>query len=106
MAATLSWECYCMDEKECFWSLPMLCRKAQSKETKLYGASVMGVGVGAMAFHASSGKLRHWGRKLDYWVSTQFKQTCYPCQQFQPQMTQGPSNWRCPFTCSVVMPLG
>ena len=28
----------------------------------------MGVGVGAVAFHASSGKARHWGRKLDYWV--------------------------------------
>ncbi len=29
----------------------------------------MGVGAGAMAFHASSGEHRHWGRKLDYWVS-------------------------------------
>lgn len=28
----------------------------------------MGVGVGAVGFHASSGKARHWGRKLDYWV--------------------------------------
>ncbi len=28
----------------------------------------MGVGVGAVAFHASSGRARHWGRKLDYWV--------------------------------------
>lgn len=34
----------------------------------MYGASIMGVGVGAVAFHASSGKLRSWGRKLDYWV--------------------------------------
>ena len=66
----------------------MLCRKAQSKETKLYGASVMGVGMGAVAFHASSGKFRHWGRKLDYWVSTHFKQTCHICRHFQIQMTQ------------------
>jgi hypothetical protein len=29
----------------------------------------MGVGVGAVAFHASHGRARHWGRKLDYWVS-------------------------------------
>ena len=67
----------------------MLRRKAQSKETKLYGASVMGVGVGAVAFHASSGKLRHWGRKLDYWVSTEVNQACQPYQHIQPQMPQG-----------------
>ena len=30
----------------------------------------MGVGAGAVAFHASSGDARHWGRKLDYWVET------------------------------------
>jgi len=66
----------------------MLRRKAQSKETKLYGASVMGVGVGAVAFHASSGKLRHWGRKLDYWVSVQIQQTCYPSQRVQTQMAR------------------
>ena len=63
----------------------MLRRKAQSKETKLYGASVMGVGVGAVAFHASSGKLRHWGRKLDYWVSVQSKQIRHPYQHVQKQ---------------------
>ena len=69
--------------------LPVLRRKAQSKETKLYGASVMGVGVGAVAFHASSGKLRHWGRKLDYWVSTEFKQTLHPCQHARTDGTRG-----------------
>ena len=30
--------------------------------------SLMGVGAGAVAFHASSGPNRSWGRKLDYWV--------------------------------------
>ncbi|EIE18890.1 hypothetical protein COCSUDRAFT_20202 [Coccomyxa subellipsoidea C-169] len=43
-------------------------RQAKSDESRLWGASIMGVGAGAVAFHASSGDARHWGRKLDYWV--------------------------------------
>ncbi|BDA49000.1 hypothetical protein COCOBI_13-1100 [Coccomyxa sp. Obi] len=43
-------------------------RQAKSEESRLWGASIMGVGAGAMAFHASAGEHRHWGRKLDYWV--------------------------------------
>jgi hypothetical protein len=43
-------------------------RQATSDESRLYGASVMGVGAGAMVFHASSGPARSWGRKLDYWM--------------------------------------
>ncbi|KAK9917956.1 hypothetical protein WJX75_000043 [Coccomyxa subellipsoidea] len=43
-------------------------RQGKSEESRLWGASIMGVGAGAVAFHASSGNTRHWGRKLDYWV--------------------------------------
>jgi hypothetical protein len=57
-----------MHNNKCVSHAP--CRRARSNESKVYGASVMGVGVGAIAFHASSGKARSWGRKLDYWVDT------------------------------------
>ena len=43
-------------------------RDAKSDESRLYGASVMGVGAGALTFHATSGPARNWGRKLDYWM--------------------------------------
>jgi hypothetical protein len=29
---------------------------------------MVGVGAGSVAFHASSGKWRQWGRRLDYWA--------------------------------------
>ena len=48
--------------------VPRLRRQATSDESRLYGASVMGVGAGALVFHASSGPARSWGRKLDYWM--------------------------------------
>eukprot|EP00884_Botryococcus_braunii_P020653 jgi/Botrbrau1/7271/Bobra.0318s0009.1 len=43
-------------------------RERKTSEAKCWGASLIAVGAGATLFHASTGKLRHWGRKLDYWV--------------------------------------
>ncbi|KAK9827592.1 hypothetical protein WJX81_001932 [Elliptochloris bilobata] len=43
-------------------------RNSSTDAGRLYGASVVGVGAGAMAFHATNGEARCWGRRLDYWV--------------------------------------
>lgn len=40
----------------------------KTAEGKLWGASLVGVSAGAVAFHASSGEARNFTRKLDYWL--------------------------------------
>ncbi|DBB16865.1 TPA: hypothetical protein ACH3X3_015101 [Trebouxia sp. C0006] len=43
------------------------CRHRESAAGVQFGASLLGVGLAATAYHASSGKLRKHLRKLDYW---------------------------------------
>ncbi len=43
------------------------CRHRESTAGVQFGASLLGVGLAATAYHASSGKLRKHLRKLDYW---------------------------------------
>ena len=43
------------------------CRHRESAAGVQFGASLFGVGLAATAYHASSGKLRKYLRKLDYW---------------------------------------
>lgn len=44
------------------------CRKRKTAAGKVWGASISGVGLASMTFHASTGKWRSLGRKLDYWA--------------------------------------
>jgi hypothetical protein len=43
-------------------------RKRQTAEGRVFGASLVGVGAGSMTYHASRGRWRAFGRKLDYWA--------------------------------------
>lgn len=45
----------------------MICRERSSVEGVQFGASLLGVGIAATAYHVSSGRLRKHLRKLDYW---------------------------------------
>ncbi|KAF5835413.1 hypothetical protein DUNSADRAFT_7447 [Dunaliella salina] len=42
-------------------------RKRSTLDGKIWGASMMGVGMCSCGFHASTGKWRTLGRRLDYW---------------------------------------
>ncbi|KAK9828505.1 hypothetical protein WJX72_000442 [[Myrmecia] bisecta] len=42
-------------------------KKMTTSEGKMYGASIMGVGAGAVVYHTSPNKYRNLGRKIDYW---------------------------------------
>ena len=44
-----------------------VCRERSSPEGVQFGASLLGVGIAATAYHLSSGRLRKHLRKLDYW---------------------------------------
>ena len=44
-----------------------VCRERSSAEGVQFGASLLGVGIAATAYHVSSGRLRKHLRKLDYW---------------------------------------
>lgn len=60
-----------MDEKGKKISSPFTaqpCRESKSRESALYGASLIAVGTAAAAYHAASGKLRTVLRKADYYA--------------------------------------
>ena len=44
------------------------CRERRQAEGRLYGASILAIGLAATAYHATSGKLRTAFRKADYWT--------------------------------------
>jgi hypothetical protein len=43
-------------------------RNRKTRDGKIWGASLAGVGLGSLAFHSTSGDARPWGRKVDYWA--------------------------------------
>jgi len=43
-------------------------RRRRTPEGKIYGASIVGVGMASMTFHAAKGRFRSFSRKLDYWT--------------------------------------
>ena len=45
-----------------------VCRERREAEGKLFGASILAIGLAATAYHATSGKLRTAFRKADYWT--------------------------------------
>lgn len=42
-------------------------KNRRTTEGKVWGASMVGVGMASTMFHASSGAWREWGRRMDYW---------------------------------------
>ena len=46
---------------------PLACRQARTSESRLYGASIVGVAAGSCAFHGANARWRPLCRKLDYW---------------------------------------
>jgi hypothetical protein len=55
-------------------SLPYVCvgihayRNRRTEAGKLWGASIAGVGVASGVYHATSGRAKHWARKMDFWA--------------------------------------
>lgn len=47
---------------------PPRCRRRRGPQGRAWGASMLGVCAGSLAFHASSGGWRSLGRKVDYWA--------------------------------------
>lgn len=43
-------------------------RRRRTCEGKVYGASIVGVGVASLTFHSARGRFRSLTRKLDYWT--------------------------------------
>ncbi|KAI8473911.1 MAG: hypothetical protein J3K34DRAFT_518620 [Monoraphidium minutum] len=59
-------------------------RRRTTHRGRAWGASLLGVAGGSLAFHASSGRWRSLGRKADYWViavsSSMLTRALYPGQ--------------------------
>ena len=47
---------------------PLCRRQRKTAQGRAWGASMLGVCAGSLAFHASSGDWRSAGRKVDYWA--------------------------------------